>query len=436
MKFKSSVVLALLAFGIAIVNSQQTYQLVWSDEFNGDKLDTSKWGYEVNCDGGGNNELQCYTSSADNLKVNGGYLTITAKPQDINGKRYSSARINTKGKVAWKYGKFEIRAKMPKGDYLWPALWMMPRDSVYGGWAASGEIDIYEGRGQNPTEYQSTLHYGGSWPNNVYQGSGAKKASADLTADFHTYTCTWTPDQISFALDGNTYYTRNLANTNFYSGRGKNPYTGTGQPFDQPFFFIINLAIGGGFFGGQANALTVDMARGWANPNLVVDYVRAYQLSSNTVIVNPVPVPTSQKTSAAQTSAATKTTGATVSIGESIGVTIKESSAVSTAATSAVSSAAYSAKTTYTYGAPKSTQAETPKPTADDNSACPNGCGAGSCCKDAQLGGVCYSPNTHHCVSDANGATHLCGVGSGYCEKNGCYDSSLYKCVNGGLALL
>lgn len=433
MKFKSSAVfITLLAFGIAIVSSQQTYQLVWSDEFNGNGLDNSKWGYEINCDGGGNNELQCYTSSADNLKVSGGYLTVTAKPQDLNGKRYTSARINTKGKVAWKYGKFEIRAKMPKGDYLWPALWMMPRDSVYGGWAASGEIDIYEGRGQYPNQYQSTLHYGGSWPNNVYQGSGAINGGADLSADFHTYTCTWTPDQISFALDGNTYYTRNLVNTNFYSGRGANPYSGNRQPFDQPFFFIINLAVGGGFFGSEANALSLDTARRWANPNLVVDYVRAYQLSDNTVIPNPIPVPT---TADIKTSAA----AATVSIGESIGVTVRESSAVSTAASSAVSSAAYSAKTTYTYAdTPKTTQGNAnPTPsTGNDDSACPNGCGAGSCCKDAQLGGVCFNTNAYQCVIDSNGAKHLCGKGAGWCQSSGCFDASMYKCVNGGLALL
>jgi beta-glucanase (GH16 family) len=436
MKFNSSsIFLALVAFGFVAVNAQDNYQLVWSDEFNGNSLDGSKWGYEVNCDGGGNNELQCYTANAANLKVANGALTITTIPQAYNGKQYTSARINTKGKAAWKYGKFEIRAKMPNGAYLWPALWMMPRDSVYGGWAASGEIDIYEGRGQNVREYQSTLHYGSSWPNNVYQGSGARTANADLSADFHVYTCTWTADQISFALDGNTYYTRNL-NTNFYGGKGTNPYTANRQPFDQPFFFIINQAVGGGFFGAQANALTSDMARAWSNPNLVVDYVRVYQIGSGPVIVNPVPVPTSQQVK----TSTTQQQQPSVSVGESIGVTSAESSAVSTAATSAKWSAASSAKTTYTYATPRSTAGTsqvTPATTgSNDPSACPSGCGAGSCCKDAVLGGVCYNPNTYHCTADSAGALHLCAKGAGYCQRGGCYDASFYKCVNGGLALL
>lgn len=428
----TSIILAIFAFGLAAV-SAQNYQLVWSDEFNGNSLDTSKWGYEVNCDGGGNNELQCYTANGANLKVANGALTITTIPQYLNGKQYTSARINTRGKAAWKYGRFEIRAKMPNGAYLWPALWMMPRDSVYGGWAASGEIDIYEGRGQNVREYQSTLHYGSSWPNNVYQGSGVRTASADLSADFHVYTCTWTADQMSFALDGNVYYTRNL-NANFYGGKGNNPYTANRQPFDQPFFFIINQAVGGGFFGGQANALTVDMARRWSNPNLVVDYVRVYQIGNGPVINPPVPVPSSQ---AVKTST-TQQQNPSVSIGESVGVTSKESSAVSTAATSAKSSAASSARTTFTYATPRTTGASqgTPRTTQNDPSACPSGCGTGACCKDANLGGVCYNPATYNCASDSQGALHLCSKGAGYCQRGGCYDASFYKCVNGALALL
>jgi len=133
-------VIIFLCFVLAI--SAQQYSQVWSDEFNGNSLDLSKWQYEVNCDGGGNNELQCYTSNSKNLKVSDGRLHITVVPENYNGKKYTSARINTKGKAAWKYGRFDARAKLPNGIYIWPALWMMPRDSVYGGWAASGEIDI------------------------------------------------------------------------------------------------------------------------------------------------------------------------------------------------------------------------------------------------------------------------------------------------------
>jgi len=384
-------ILFLALFGLAF--AQQNSQLVWSDEFNGNGLDQSKWGYETNCDGGGNNELQCYTTQGNNLKVADGHLTITAVPQNLNGKQYTSARINTKGKASWKYGKFEIRAKQPKGAYLWPALWMMPRDSVYGGWAASGEIDIYEGRGQNPNEYQSTLHYGGSWPNNVYQGSGARNAGQDLTADYHVYTCTWTPDQISFALDGNTYYTRNL-NQNFYSGKGKSPYWANRQPFDQEFFFIINLAVGGGFFGGEANALNQNTARAWPNPNLLVDYVRVYQLRDGPVVNPPAPVPTPAPTPKPATQAPSS----------------KQNLPSSSVATPAPSQ----------------------NNNNNNNAACPNGCGAGNCCKDSNLGGVCYNPATHKCIADG-AQNHLCGASGGWCGK-GCYDAAFYRCNNGVLA--
>jgi len=410
-----------------------TYQLVWSDEFNGNSLDTSKWQYEVNCDGGGNNELQCYTSNANNLKVANGQLTITAVPQSYNGKQYTSARINTMASAAWKYGQFVISAKMPNGAYLWPALWMMPRDSVYGGWAASGEIDIFEGKGQNPSEYQSTLHYGAAWPNNVYQGSGAQTYSADLTAAFHTYTCTWTPDSITFAIDGNTYYTRSLQE-NFYGGQGTDPYTKNGQPFDQYFFFIINVAIGGGFFGAQANALNTDMARGWANPNMVVDYVRVYQLGSSPIVVPPVPVPNSVNPTSAKTSA----TSATQSVGISTVGSSAASTVISTAATSTVVSKETTAQTTFYYSAPKASSAATSNnvpATSSSSKACPTGCGAGSCCADVKLGGVCYDTNNYQCVADTDGL-HLCAKGLGYCKQTGCYNASMYKCVNGALSLL
>lgn len=283
--------IALVALCFMAVSAQQTYQLVWSDEFNGNSLDMSKWQYEVNCDGGGNNELQCYTSSPSNVAVRNGTLVITAIPQNYNGKQYTSGRINTAKSAAWKYGRIDYSAKVPGGIYLWPALWMMPRDSVYGGWAASGEIDIMENRGGENTQ-ESTLHFGGSWPNNVYQGSGPQSMSFDMTADFHLYSAIWTPESIQFLIDNKVYYTQSLQRS-FWSGRGNNPYTANGQPFDQYFFAIINLAIGGGFFGGNANSLTPAMAAQWKSSSLYVDFVRVYQLSGSPINNNPTPSPAS-----------------------------------------------------------------------------------------------------------------------------------------------
>jgi len=426
---KAIFLLAAALFCLAI--AQDNYQLVWSDEFNGNSLDLSKWQYEVNCDGGGNNELQCYTKQPQNLQVADGKLKITVTPQNLNGKQYTSARINTRQSAAWKYGRFEASAKIPNAAYLWPALWMMPRDSVYGGWAASGEIDIFEGRGQNNREYQSTLHYGGSWPNNVYRGSGERTYNQDLTTGFHTYSCTWTPQQISFAIDGNTFYTRSLSD-NFYSGRGANPYTKAGQPFDQPFYYIINVAVGGGFFGGNANALNRDIASKWASPSMEVDWVRVYQLGANpNPNPNPVPVPSTLSSKASEGPKATQ------SIGVSTAKSSAASSAVSSAATSGVTSKETVAQTTFYYSTPKETSANPPATTATNNNpnACPNGCGAASCCADARLGGVCYSTSTHICLTDSDGS-HLCGKGAGFCKSSGCYDASYYKCVNGALAPL
>jgi len=284
---RANIVLLASCF-LALVASQQTYQLVWSDEFNGNSLDLTKWQYEVNCDGGGNNELQCYTNSPNNVAVQNGSLVITAIPQNLNGKQYTSGRINTARSAAWKYGRIDFSAKSPNGIYLWPALWMMPRDNVYGGWAASGEIDIFESRSTQNTQ-ESTLHYGGSWPNNVYQGSGPQRMNFDMTADYHLYSAIWTPTEIQFLVDNQVYSTQTLQRS-FWSGTGTNPYTANGQPFDQYFYLIINLAIGGGFFGQNANSLTSQQAQAWANAKFYIDYVRVYQLT-NSAVVTPTPAP-------------------------------------------------------------------------------------------------------------------------------------------------
>jgi len=278
---------------LAAATAQQTYQLVWSDEFNGNSLDMSKWQFEINCDGGGNNEKQCYTNSPKNLQVKDGNLVITAVPENVNGKGYSSSRINTQKTAAWKYGRIDFNAKLPGGQYLWPALWMMPRDSVYGGWAASGEIDIMESRGGDNTQ-EGTLHFGGSWPNNVYEGSGPRKMSFDMTQDFHLYSCIWTPDSIQFLVDNQVFHTMTMQRS-FYSGKGNNPYSQNGQPFDQYFFLIINLAVGGGFFGGNADSINWDIARNWNGASFYIDYVRVYQLK-DAPIVTPTPAPTPSPT--------------------------------------------------------------------------------------------------------------------------------------------
>jgi len=479
-------IVALFLLSTMAIATAQNYQLVWSDEFNGNSLDLSKWQYEQNCDGGGNAEMQCYTNSPSNLRVNNGSLTITATIQaGANGKQYSSARINTQASAAWKYGKFEINAKLPNGIYLWPALWLLPRDQVYGSWAASGEIDIMENRGGNNYEQQSTLHFGGGWPNNIYQGSGPQNMPNDLTAGFHRYAAIWTPDSIQFLVADWNYYTISLQRS-FWNNIGTNPYGGANQkPFDQYFYFIINLAVGGGFFGNNAGALSQAQARAWVSPSLVIDYVRVYQLS-NSPVVAPVAAPSTSSVVAAApaTTAAAASGSSTCAAGcpnglcscggacyvagqyscpfdpvlnkavlcsgvqSSCGGSCYDASkqscvngglqnggvqAVAAPATKA-STFTTSSTTSAAAATPTSAAAATPTPVASSSSACPNGCGTGLCCNDARNGGQCYSTSNYVCIQDTFGF-HLCSIGQGSCN-NQCYSPSSYKCVNNSLQSL
>jgi len=260
---------------ICIIESRAAWNLVWSDEFNGNTLDEGKWKYEEGCSGWGNNELECYTvRRAENVRVQNGNLVIHVNVENFNGKQYTSGRLNSK--QSWTYGRFEARAKLPKGKHLWPAIWMMPANSVYGGWAASGEIDIMESRGQTVNSMSSTVHYGGSWPNNVWTSSGDKHQVNDFSADFHVFALEWDANDMKFSVDGNVHFTQTM-HKNFYSGKGNNPYTKEGQPFDQNFFWIFNIAVGGNFFPSNVYGdLSVNDAHGWAKPTMEIDYVRVY----------------------------------------------------------------------------------------------------------------------------------------------------------------
>jgi len=266
--------LLVIALFASIDQALSAWSLVWQDEFDGTGLlNETDWGYQEGCDGWGNNELECYTTAkTKNARKEGGSLVIDVQIEAGNGKDYTSARIHTK--KHWTYGKFEIKAKMPKGKHLWPAIWMMPQDSVYGGWAASGEIDIMELRGEQPDIILGTIHYGGAWPNNANSGSGNTKISGitDFSADFHVFALEWEQNEMRWYVDGKEYHKENL-NRAFYSGKGTNPYTANRQPFDKDFHFILNVAVGGDFFNGLGS-LAVSEAKNWAKHTMEVDYVR------------------------------------------------------------------------------------------------------------------------------------------------------------------
>jgi len=235
-----------ISLSLFVLGTDAAWHQVWEDDFNGGALNDADWTYQEDCNGGGNGELQCYTAhKPDNVKLEGGHLVIHVKVEESKGKHFTSGRVLSK--KAWTFGKFEARAKMPKGKHLWPAIWMMPQKSTYGVWAASGEIDIMEYRGERPNQIMGTIHYGASWPNNINSGSGEKTYPSDFSADWHTYGVEWEANEIRWYVDGNEYHKENI-HRNMYSGKGTNPYTKPGQPFDQPFYWILNVAVGGGFF--------------------------------------------------------------------------------------------------------------------------------------------------------------------------------------------
>jgi beta-glucanase (GH16 family) len=231
------------------------YKLVWNDEFDGTTLNTSKWNYEINGNGGGNNELEYYTDSSSNSFIQNGCLIIQAIKQTYRGKDYTSARINSNGKGDWTYGRFEARAKLPYGQGLWPAIWMLPTDWVYGGWPASGEIDIMEELGQTANKVYGTIHYGGA--GHLQQGGTYYLPSGYFLTDFHIFVCEWDSTTISFFVDSTKYFSTSIT-----------------KPFDQRFHFVLNVAVGGNFPGNPDYRTTFPQ-------QMVVDYVRVFQKITN-----------------------------------------------------------------------------------------------------------------------------------------------------------
>lgn len=287
------------------------WELVWSDDFEGSSIDDSKWTFEVNCQGGGNNEQQCYTDSEDNAFVSDGTLKIVALPagEDAEGNLpYTSARLNSKNKGDFTYGRIEVRAKMPEGQGSWPAVWMMPTDSVYGSWPKSGEIDIVEAvnlktidaEGNVESRVHGTLHYGGEWPDNKSSGKAYEFAEGASPADgFHTYAIEWQEGEIRWYVDGYLYQTQMDSEVRYNSNgdmvglNHRGWFTeyydqSTGElvvdygpaPFDQKFHLIMNLAVGGDW-PENVNNLGIDESAFVDGQTLEIDYVRVYQCNQN-----------------------------------------------------------------------------------------------------------------------------------------------------------
>lgn len=251
----------------AFLDTVDDWQPVWCEEFDYEGLpDSEKWFYDVGGSGWGNNELQYYTKEdLDNASVSDGTLKITALLESMGGKNYTSARLVSKYRGDWLYGKFEIRAKVPSGNGTWSAAWMLPTQYEYGAWPRSGEIDIMEHVGYDPDKIHGTIHTG-AYNHNLNTQIGYTKTVPDASTEFHTYTLIWEPHFMEIFVDGDSY------------GRfGYNPLMNVGTensdawPFDQEFHMILNLAIGGMWGGvkGVDDSLFPH--------TLEVDYVRVYQ---------------------------------------------------------------------------------------------------------------------------------------------------------------
>ena len=238
------------------------YTLVWQDEFSGpagQSPDPGNWSFDVDGDGWGNQQLEYDTARPENVSLDGaGNLRIVARKEDFLGADYTSGRIKTQGKFARAYGRFEARIKLPVGQGLWPAFWMLGSDFGSVGWPSCGEIDIMEYRGQAPNVVNGALHgpgYSGATPlHGSYFNPGA-----GFHEGFHVFAVEWTRNSISWKVDGNTYMTQ---------GVGDLP-GGTKWVFDHPFFILLNLAVGGTYVGSPDQTTVFPQT-------MLIDYVRVY----------------------------------------------------------------------------------------------------------------------------------------------------------------
>jgi beta-glucanase (GH16 family) len=243
------------------------WQLAWSDEFNGASIATTNWTFEIgNGSGGwGNNEREYYTARTNNAYVANGLLHIVARLETTNGFPYTSARMKSQGLFSHKYGRFEFRAALPQGVGCWPALWMMGTNITSVGWPACGEMDVMENNGSWSNQVQGTIHYSDTNNNHLQQTKLYSLPSGGLVTNFHTYAVQWTSNSIQWLVDSNLVQTWTTWSS--YT----NPYP---APFNQPFFILMNLAIGGNYLGNPSDAA---ITNGTPFPvAMLVDYVRVY----------------------------------------------------------------------------------------------------------------------------------------------------------------
>lgn len=275
------------------VPDPKEWQLVWADEFDGEGIDPAKWSYVIGAGGYGNNELQYYSDREKNVRIESsraqgssralarsrlkaralssprsrararGWLVLEAWDDGLLGSSYTSAKVTTQGKASWRYGRFDVRARLPEGQGLWPAVWMMPNDSRrYGPWPAGGEIDIMELLGHEPKQVHGTLHYGEP---HTDTGATYRLRRGKFSGGFHQFTLEWEPGVFRWYVDGELYQTQ----TEWFSAYEGRKF-GAGAPFDREFYLQLNVAVGGDWPGDPDGTTAFPQA-------MQVDYVRVYQ---------------------------------------------------------------------------------------------------------------------------------------------------------------
>lgn len=236
------------------------YALTWSDEFNGTAVNSSDWTFESgNNNGWGNNELEYYTDRTQNAFVSQGNLIIEARAESYNGSNYTSTRMITKNKKIFKYGRIDIRAKMPKGKGIWPALWMLGNNIDAVSWPACGEMDIVELLGHEPNKIYGTMHWGASAATHGSKGSIFILTTSSFDQQFHVYSLIWKLNDIRVLIDDQEYVHVTSADV-----------LGSPYPFNNDFFFIFNVAVGGAWPGSPDGTTTFPQ-------RMIVDYVRVFQ---------------------------------------------------------------------------------------------------------------------------------------------------------------
>jgi len=252
----------ILVLGLRLAVAQTSPVLVWSDEFNGPARsapDATVWGFDTGAGGWGNGELETYTQSTDNAFLDGnGHLVIRAL---ASGGGYTSARLKTQAKFQLQYGRLEARIKIPAGQGLWPAFWLLGSNITDVGWPACGEIDVMENIGREPATIHGTLHGPGYAGDSTLTGTQTLPAGAWFADDFHVYAVSWSPNQVQFLIDGQAYYTAAMAGLPLQMQAA----------FQRPFFVLLNLAVGGGWPGNPDGTTPFPS-------DMLVDNIRLYQM--------------------------------------------------------------------------------------------------------------------------------------------------------------